>query len=70
MTFLSDATQENIDKEIAIQKLEYDIHAYETQIIGEKRKLAECKKSELTIKAKMRELEVMISDKKRELNSL
>ena len=70
MTFLADATQDSIDREIAIQKVEYDIHAYETQMIGEKRKLAEYKKQELCVKARMTELEGMISAKRRELDSL
>ena len=70
MSFLDDASQENIDQQIAVSKVEYDIHAYETQILDSKRKLAECKKVELAIKSQMAKVQALLADKNKELKEL
>lgn len=70
MSFLQDSTQETIDMEIMQAKLEYDVHVYESQMLDQKRKLAELKKSELQIRARMQEISAHLESKKAELRSL
>jgi septal ring factor EnvC (AmiA/AmiB activator) len=61
---------DNFDLEIKKMRLEYDISAIGTQLIDEKRKLLETRKSMANIQDKINELQGKVQEKRNELDSL